>query len=149
MTSLLVVATVGVKQQRAGTRARTSATSVASLDTGPACADHPHPTQLLRQPEHLELPTRVASLIHVAMLSPLLNGASPKLKKPSLVEPRSIAGAPNVIIEKGPTILTMSQPTMTPGGLRCRPNDNRSQTTARQLQPLRASWTLLLMMVIG
>ena len=129
----------------AKTRARTSATSVASLDIGPVSADHSHPAQLLDQPKHL-----MDSSILVAMLNQLLSSASPKLRRPSLVDnTRSFAGAPSVVTEKEPVFLIMSLLTMTPGGLKCRPNANRSQATERQLQPLRASWMLLRPTMIG
>ena len=115
MATLLAKVRVAAK-----TRAKTSATNVAGLDTGPVSADHPHPTQLLNQPKHL-----MDSSILVAMLSFLLIGKSTKLKKPSLMETRSFAGAPSAIVEKEPVFLIMSLLTMTPGGLRCRPNANR------------------------
>ena len=140
MATLLAKVRIATK-----TRARTSATNVAGLDTGPMSADHPHPAQLLNQPKHL-----MDSSILVAMLNQLLSGTSPKLRRPSLVDDtRSFAGAPSVVGEKEPMFLIMSLLTMTPGGLRCRPNANRPQTTERQLQPLRASWMLLRPTMIG
>ena len=140
MATLLAKVRVAAK-----TRAKTSATNVAGLDTGPVSADHPHPTQLLNQPKHL-----MDSSIFVAMLNQLLSGTSPKLRRPSLVDDtRFFAGAPSVVVEKEPMFLIMSPLTMTSGGLKCRPSANKPWTTTSQLQPPRVRWMLLLSMVIG
>ena len=128
----------------AKTRARTSATSVANLDTGLVSANPPSRVHPPNQPRH----PMVSSTL-VALSNQQLDGGSPKLRTPSLVGTRSANGAPNAVAEKDAMFVIMSRLTTTPGGLRCRPNANRSKTSKRQLQPLRASWMLLLPTVIG
>ena len=100
MATLLAQVRVAAK-----TRARTSATSVAKSDTGPL--DPPN------QPRH----PRVSSML-VAMSNQLLDGGSPRLRKPSLVGTRSANGAQNAIVERDATTLIMSPPIMTLGGPR-------------------------------
>jgi len=142
LTTQLLVVVAGADREE--TRARTPATSVEKPDTGLASANLPSRMDPPNQPRH----PRVSSML-VAMSNQQLDGGSPKLRKPSLVGTRSTNGAQSAVVEKDAMFVIMSQLTTTPGGLRCRPNANRSKTSKRQLQPLRASWMLLRPTMIG